>query len=158
MKKIVSICIALLSFGMLFAAAPVKGDTVYVAVRKAEIKEGTGNFDKVIKTLNYGDKLSVLGANTKWVLVSFDDSKKEGWIPLASVTTKKIVASANKGKVNASASEIALAGKGFSEEVETKYKTTSKLDYSAIDRLEVFSVKKADLKNFIEEGELLGAE
>ena len=158
MKKIVCICFAIFTFAILFAAPPVKGDTVYVSVRKAEIKEGTGNFDKVIKTLNYGDKLSVLGANAKWVLVTFDDTKKEGWIPLSSVTTKKIVASSSKGKVSASASEIALAGKGFSEEVETKYKSNSKLDYSAIDRLEVFSVKKAELKSFIEEGELLGAE
>ncbi len=156
MKKIVCILGILLCAAALFAVQ--NGETVYVAVKKAAIKSGTGNFDKVVAQASYGDELIVDKASNKFHRVhKAGDPSVVGWIPATSVTTKKIVTSSKK--VSASADEIALAGKGFSEQVEDGYKTANKkLDYSSVDRLESFRITDSSLKTFIEDGELNGAE
>lgn len=156
MKKIVCILGILLCVAALFAVQ--NGETVYVAVKKADIKSGTGNFDKVVAQASYGDELVVDKASNKFHRVhKASDPSVAGWIPATSVTTKKIVTSSKK--VTASADEIALAGKGFSEQVEDGYKTANKkLDYSNVDRLESFRITDSSLKTFIEDGELNGAE
>ena len=150
MKK--TICI----LGILFAVQ--NGETVYVAVKKAAIKSGTGNFDKVVAQASYGDELVVDKASNKFHRVhKASDPSIAGWIPATSVTTKKIVASSKK--VTASADEIALAGKGFSEQVEDGYKTSNKkLDYASVDKLESFRITDSSLKTFLEDGDLNGAE
>lgn len=158
MKKIVCMLCVFVCAAALFAVQ--NGETVYVAVKKATIKEGTGNFDKVIAQISYGDALIIEKASNKYHKVhKASDPSVVGWIPAASVTTKKIVASSKNGKVSASADEIALAGKGFSEEVEKGYKNSNKkLNYSGVDQLESVKVSDASLRSFIEDGQLYGAE
>ena len=156
MKKFACILGILLCAGALFAVQV--GETVYVAVKKTAIKSGTGNFDKVVAQASYGDELIVDKASNKFHRVhKASDPSIAGWISATSVTSKKIVTGSKK--VTASADEIALAGKGFSEQVENGYKTSNKqLDYSSVDKLEAFKVSDASLKTFIEDGELSGAE
>ncbi|MBR3814370.1 MAG: hypothetical protein IKK38_10935 [Spirochaetaceae bacterium] len=156
MKKTICILGILLCAAALFAVQ--NGETVYVAVKKAAIKSGTGNFDKVVAQASYGDELVVDKASNKFHRVhKASDPSIAGWIPATSVTTKKIVASSKK--VTASADEIALAGKGFSEQVEDGYKTSNKkLDYASVDKLESFRITDSSLKTFLEDGDLNGAE
>ena len=84
----------------------------------------------IIAQASYGDELIVDRASNKFHRVhKASDPSVAGWISAASVTSKKIVTGSKK--VTASADEIALAGKGFSEQVENGYKTSNKkLDYS----------------------------
>ncbi len=156
MKKTICILGILLCAAALFAVQ--NGETVYVAVKKAAIKSGTGNFDKVVAQASYGDELVVDKASNKFHRVhKASDPSITGWIPATSVTTKKIVARSKK--VTASADEIALAGKGFSEQVEDGYKTSNKkLDYASVDKLESFRITDSSLKTFLEDGDLNGAE
>lgn len=156
MKKTICILGILLCAAALFAVQ--NGETVYVAVKKAAIKSGTGNFDKVVAQASYGDELVVDKASNKFHRVhKASDPSITGWIPATSVTTKKIVASSKK--VTASVDEIALAGKGFSEQVEDGYKTSNKkLDYASVDKLESFRITDSSLKTFLEDGDLNGAE
>lgn len=158
MKKIVCMLCVFVCAAALFAVQ--NGETVYVAVKKAAIKTGTGNFDKVVAQTSYGDALIIEKASNKYHKVhKASDPSVSGWIPSSSVTTKKIVASSKNGKVSASADEIALAGKGFSEEVESGYKNSNKkLNYSSVDQLESVKVSDASLKSFITDGQLYGAE
>jgi len=158
MKKVACILCILFFAATLFALQ--NGDTVYVSVKKATIKAGTGHFDKVVAQTVYGDELIVDKASNKFHRVhKASDPSVSGWIPAASVTTKKIVTSAKNKQVSASADEIALAGKGFSEQVEDEYKTSNKkLDYASVDKLEAFQISEESLKSFIEDGELYGAE
>lgn len=156
MKKTICILGILLCAAALFAVQ--NGETVYVAVKKAAIKSGTGNFDKVVAQASYGDELVVDKASNKFHRVhKASDPSITGWIPATSVTTKKIVTSSKK--VTASADEIALAGKGFSEQIEDGYKTSNKkLDYASVDKLESFRITDSSLKTFLEDGDLNGAE
>jgi hypothetical protein len=55
---------------------------------------------------------------------------------------------------SASSSEVALAGKGFNQEVENAYKTNGDLNYADVDRTETLTVNEAELYRFLDEGRL----
>jgi hypothetical protein len=68
------------------------------------------------------------------------------------LTAKRItVAGASS---SASSNEIALAGKGFSQEVENAYRAEGKLNYTGVDRTETQGVSEQELQSFLAEGHL----
>jgi hypothetical protein len=130
---------------------------MYVAVKSAALKSSTGFFASTRGTLQMGDVVAVLQEKGKWVEVrSTARSSLSGWMASASLTAKRIVASGNS--TSASAGELALAGKGFNQEVENAYKQNGALDYGPIDVMEAQSVPTEELYNFIVEGRLAGGE
>jgi uncharacterized protein YgiM (DUF1202 family) len=129
-----------------------RGDTMYIAVQSAPLKASTGFFAKTVGNLRYGDQITVTAVNGKWVQVNAAANKSlTGWIAAANVTSKRIIAGSGQ---SASAKELAMAGKGFSEGVEQEYKTGKNLNYDAVDALERVTVSDDELFNFIEEGRL----
>ncbi|GHV86493.1 hypothetical protein AGMMS50230_21010 [Spirochaetia bacterium] len=137
--------------------AQKKGDTMYVNVNSAALKSSTGFFASTTGTVKYGETVRVLAVNNKkWIQVQ-TTGNVSGWIAYSSLTTKRLSAQGNT--TNASANEIALAGKGFSQETETEYKKNSKtLNYTAVDAMEQITVSDSDLLSFIEEGHLVKGE
>ena len=148
MKRYLLLLLLVLTAAGLFAQS-LKGKTVYVAVKSVALKSSTGFFASTRGTLDMGASATVLNENGKWVEIR--SSSVSGWVASSSVTTKKINPS---GGTSASASELALAGKGFSQEVENAYKQSGDLDYRPIDAMEAQTVDLAVLKRFLEEGHL----
>ena len=150
MKKSVFVfCLILFVTG--FAAAQAsKGGTMYVAVKTVALKSSTGFFASTKGSLNYGDKVTILQINGRNAEIrSTSNSSITGWTATANLSVKQIVS----GNTNtASAREVALAGKGFNQEVENAYKTKGKLNYADVDKVETFSVNEAELKKFLEDG------
>jgi uncharacterized protein YgiM (DUF1202 family) len=131
-----------------------KGGTVYVNVKTLQLKSGTGFFaGKSGTPLVYGDQATVLQVKDKWVEVQYRGRTVfSGWTNSSNLTTKRVVASGGTG--NASAKEVAMAGKGFNEEVENAYKSNGSLNYAGVDAAEAITVPESDLYNFITEGHL----
>jgi hypothetical protein len=153
MKKIL-ILLCLVSFVTGFAAAQIlAGGTLYVSVKTLTLKSGTGFFASSKGTLNYGDRVTVIRINGKFAEIrSAANSSLNGWTAIANLSTKQIVSGSSS---TASAREVALAGKGFSQEVENSYKDQkNNLNYADVDRTEAITVREEDLKKFLEEGRL----
>jgi hypothetical protein len=152
MKRIAFVfCLILFVTG--FAVAQVsKGGTLFVSVKTLTLKSGTGAFASGKGTLNYGDRVTVINVNGKFAEVrSAATPSLTGWTATSNLSAKQVVSSnanATSGK------EVALAGKGFNQEVENAYKTKGKANYADVDRVETQSIKDADLKQFLEEGRL----
>lgn len=143
--------------GLLFAVSLFAAPSQWISAKKVELKSGTDFFASTVATVSYGDEVTVLSTSGKWSQVQLvSNTSKKGWVPSASLTKKKIVAS--NGKVSANAKEIALAGKGFSSSLEDEYKDNTKTDYAQVDSMEKISVPAAEQKAFIENGDLKGAE
>ena len=158
MKRLVSfVCVALLASAAIFAAPFGEGAKLYVSVKSAELKNSDSKFAKTIANVKYGDSVIVLESSEKVSKVQLATNKSvTGWVSNGSLTTKKITKSTGTSS-KASSSEIALAGKGFSEEAESSFKTSNKkLNYSAVDAVESIKVSNVALKNFIDEGHLNG--
>jgi uncharacterized protein YgiM (DUF1202 family) len=152
MKKIFIILIMGLTAAAFVSAQVTSGGTLYVAVKSLNLKSSTGFFASNRGTLNYGDRVTVLQVNGKFVEVrSSANSSLTGWTPSANLSAKQIIS----GNTNvASASEIALAGKGFNQEVEDSYKKTGTMNYADVDRTETIRVQEATLRRFLEDGRL----
>jgi len=150
-KMIIVFCLVLLVTGLSFAQVS-SGGTLYVAVRTVALKSSSGTFASDRGTLNYGDRVTVIQVSGRFVEVrSAANSSLTGWTASANLTTRQVV-SGNTG--TATAREVALAGKGFNQEVENAYRTQGNLNYADVDRVEAIRVSETDLRRFLEEGRL----
>jgi hypothetical protein len=147
-------CIVGLALGVLVIstvnAESLKNKTVYVAGKSVTIKSSTGFFASNRGTLVYGDQATVVNESGTWVEIT-SAKGVNGWTAASNVTTKRITAS---GGTSASANEIALAGKGFSEEVEDTYKADGNLNYAGVDDVENIQVPDEEVQTFIVDGHL----
>jgi len=155
MKKLfVFSVLILLASGSLFAQIK-KGDTVWVSSKSADLKSSTGFFANTTGSLQMGDKVTVLQVNGNWAQVSSAaNTSLSGWTALSNLSSRQIVSSGT----GASASEIALAGKGFNQEVENSYKANGNLDYTDVDKTEAIKVSRDDLYIFVTDGRLVTGE
>ena len=152
MKKLmVMLFLVLLVAG--FASAQVsRGGTLYVAIKSLALKSSTGFFARTTGNLNYGDRVTVVQVSGKWVEIrSVSNPAVTGWTASSNMSTRQVV-SGNTG--SATAQEVALAGKGFNQEVENSYKTQGQLNYADVDRTERQTVSETDLQNFLRDGRL----
>ncbi|MDR0374857.1 MAG: hypothetical protein LBH85_03950 [Treponema sp.] len=137
--------------------AQKKGDVMYVAVKSVNVKSSTGFFASTKGTLSYGAQVTVRSVSGSKVEVAA--GTLTGWVASSALTSKRITVST--ASTSASAKEIALAGKGFNEEVEGVYRTeNANLDraYAAIGAVESIVVDDEALKQFIVDGKLAGVE
>jgi opacity protein-like surface antigen len=138
------------------SAQVTKGATAYVTAKTIQVKSSTGFFASSRGNLAYGAQVTVLQVNGKWAEIRSSSPSITGWIAVANLTTKRVTASS--GGSSASASEIALAGKGFNEEVENAYKANGDLNYADVDKTEAIKVSQDDLLKFVTEGHLAAGE
>jgi len=152
MKKIiVMICLGALALTILLAQAS-RGGTMFVAAKTVDLKSSTGFFAAVTDSLEYGDQVSVLQVKGSWAEVSpASDSSVSGWTSTAGLSAKRIVAS---GATGTAISEVALAGKGFNEEVENGYRSEASMIYAEVDKMESLEINNRELYDFLVEGHL----
>ena len=150
MKRLIFILMLALCAAGAFAA----GQTMYVAVSKAAVKTGTGFFALTKGTLLYADVVTVTETDGKWSYIT--QGNLSGWVATNSLSKRKIIAKGSN--FSADADELALAGKGFNSEVESEYKKSGKVNYSAVDAMERNEVSDSELLAFIKEGKLKGAD
>jgi uncharacterized protein YgiM (DUF1202 family) len=151
-QRILVLILGLLALGGLAA----QSRTMYVATKNVSLKTGTGLFAGTVPgiALQYGDEVTILQERSAWTEVQpVKDRSKRGWIRTNSLSARRIVSG---NGTSASAAELALAGKGFSADVENSYKQGSgaTANYTAIDQMEGQSVSLQDLYQFLTDGRL----
>jgi hypothetical protein len=123
----------------------------YISVLKASVKESTGFFAGELGTLSLGNEVTLISESGKWSQIRSGELK--GWVTTTSLSARRIVTSGT----NATTSEISLAGKGFSPEMEMEYRKTGP-DYSMVDFMETITIPREELLGFITEGALARGE
>ena len=150
MKKwIVMGCAALLATGA-WAAKEMS-----VQVRDGQLRNRASFLGTVVGAVAYGDRVTVNQAQAGWCEVSI--AGKTGWIHESALTPKKVVLASGEGdaRTGASGEEVALAGKGFSKEVESEYKKQNpQLDFTWVDWMGRQTVAVEELVQFLKQGEL----
>jgi hypothetical protein len=150
------LCLSLFC-ALVFCLEAAAEKTMSVQVRESQLRATPSHLGKVIGKASYGDRVSVLEEKGDWKKVSLPGQKAQGWMHVTALTAKRIVLKAGQTGVSSSVSrdEIALAGKGFSEEVEARYRQSNKnLDYTWIDRMEAIKVSPEQMESFITKGSL----
>jgi hypothetical protein len=153
MKKFLLVAaVCTVSFFVVTAQSP--GSTMYVGIKKAEVKASTGFFSSLRGTLEMGSPVTVLRSREKWMEIRSANPALSGWVASAALTGKRVTASG----FTPGAGEVAMAGKGFSGEVEQIYREGEQLDYSSVDLMESFVVPREELYTFLTEGRLITGE
>jgi hypothetical protein len=127
------------------------GNIRYIAILSATVKDSTGFFARELGNLSLGNEVMLIRESGKWSQIH--SGNLMGWVTSTSLSMRKIVASGT----NATATEISMAGKGFSTEMEMEYRNTG-LDYSTVDFMETIAIPREELLGFITEGELARGE
>jgi len=152
MKRVLFVfCLVLIITGIA-TAQMARGGTLYVSVREVDLKSSTGVFATSTGTLSYGASVTVLQVSGRFVEVrSTENASLTGWAASADMSTRRVVAGTTG---TATAREVALAGKGFNQEVESTYRAQGDLNYADVDRVEAITVDPEALRRFLEEGRL----
>lgn len=125
-----------------------------VQMKVSELRSSPSGLGSVVATVKLGDRLTVLEEKGAWVRVSTDQGKI-GWIPVASLTRKKVKISSGgaDAKVAASSDEMSLATKGFTSQVEADFKNQHKeIDFTWVDKMIGMKNTTQEMKAFLEQG------
>ena len=145
---------------LLTAAVWVPDKSHSVQVREGQLRDRPSFLGKKVAVVAYGDRVVQLEEKAGWMKVRGAPGV-EGWIHGSALTEKTIVLKAGEQDVatGASGDELALAGKGFNEEVEGKYRASNpNVDFTWIDRMETWKVTAEQAFAFLEAGEVRVAE
>lgn len=152
MKSLKKIFICLLVLFAVSQTVYAKGTVKYVSSSNAVLREKASTSSKKAFIVSYASSVEVLQEKGKWSYVQLSsDSSKKGWITTNQLTKKKLSATS---KVSANAKEIALAGKGFSKNLELNLTKGFSYDFSLVNKVEKFSVSEQEVIAFMKEGKL----
>lgn len=139
-------------------AAPSKGSTITVQTLTAKLMKTPSFIGATSAKLVRGDQLTFEEAQKDWYKASTKKGES-GWINKTSIVEKAVALSTKPGggTGGATADEVALAGRGFSKDVEEKYKSEHKdMDFSHVDAIEKLDVEGDDLAKFAADGKIGG--
>jgi len=130
-----------------------------VTVKEAPVRSTPSFLGKIVKDLSYGDRVEVVESQGGWVKINLPGGQGSGWLHSSELTQEQLAVKAgNNVNQSASGSEVALAGKGFNQQVENQYKSEKNLDYTWVDKMEKISYKPERLIQFLEAGDLHGGQ
>ena len=140
----------------LVATAAWAAKEMSVQVRDGQLRNRGSFLGTVVGTVAYGDRVTVNQTQAGWCEVSI--AGKTGWIHESALTPKKVVLASGTtdARAGASGEEVALAGKGFSKEVESEYKKQNKnVDYTWVDWMGRQTVPSEQFVEFLKQGDLV---
>jgi len=162
MSRLKSIGYILLVFGFLFLPSLVTAqENLSVQVKESELRATPSFLGKIVAKVAYGDRVTVSETKGAWKKVSLKGGSPQGWINSSALTAKKIVLQAGQTNVQTGATqnELALAGKGFNNQVESSYMAQNKkLDYNWVNKMETFKVTPDQMSAFLAKGEVVPPE
>ena len=144
---------------LLGAAVPAAAGTMKVSQANQSLHAEPNFSGTPIAPVPQGAEVNVLTISGDWFKVSYQGNT--GWIhrqAFARTQAPKLGLPAmlfGGGVKQTSSDEVALAGKGFTPEVEASYRQQNpNMNYAAVDQVESFKVAPAKLQAFIKEGGL----
>lgn len=137
---------------LLVTTVALAGDLQYIKVEEAQVRGKPSFLGKVKGKLPYGSQVDVQEKKGAWAKVA----KPAGWLHSSALSEERLalISGERQAKLGASSGEVALAGKGFGEEVEQKYKQKGGVNYAAVDKLEKQRTPLSRVVSFVQEGKL----
>jgi hypothetical protein len=154
MKKTIGRVLAWMavSGAFLFLAAALPASTINT-VRDAVLRDSPSFLGKAIGAIASGESITLVREEGAWAGVQF--SGTQGWLPVSALRTHAVSlgAGSSRAAAGADSSEVALAGKGFTQQTEASFRAAqSGLDYATVDMMAGFSVPPEDCEIFLRTG------
>ena len=149
-----SCAVALTTVGVCFADDSDK--SISIKVRDTVVRSKPKAWAPGVSQVAYGNKVTVIGSESGWLKVR-TSSGKEGYLHPSAVTDKPVILSSPKGGVGKEVdpSEVVLAGKGFSKEIEQQYAALNPaLKFGELNQIERVRISDSELVEFMRQGML----
>jgi uncharacterized protein YgiM (DUF1202 family) len=140
---------------LLLLAGVLLAQTVTIMVKDTKVRSSPKFYASSIYSAKRGEQLTKVATQQDWYQVK-TPAGKIGWVHASAVETKKLKLSSGQWvETEASPQEVALAGKGFNQEVETQYRQNHPdLDFTWVDRMERMEIPEGEMVAFLKEGKL----
>ena len=141
--------------GLLLTASVALAATLKVITQEATIRKDKRFFAPVVARVAYGEEIQELERQGDWLRVRYRG--KEGWIHRSAVQEQKFQLSslATERAQETSREEVALAGKGFTPQVEKAFREKNpKMRYDLVEQVQGYKVSEPQLQAFIRVGNL----
>ncbi len=136
----------------LVCAVAVAAKVMSVAVRDGQVRETPSFLGKIVGKAAYGQSVDVAEEQGDWFKVTAPGGVS-GWMHRSALTAAKLALSGGQGTTGSvSGKEMALAGKGFSAEVEADYRRSHGGNFAAVDAMERIKYDPAQLLAFLSQG------
>ena len=145
----------ILLLGLCFMTSLALAATVKVITQEAMIRKDKRFFAPAVIRVPYGTEMQESGWEGDWLRVSYQG--KEGWIHVSAVQEQKFqLSSLAGGKAQeTSKEEVALAGKGFTPEVEKAFREKNpKMRYDLVNQVQSYKVDEQKIQAFLQAGNL----
>ena len=132
-----------------------------VQVRSCVMRSGPTFLSSPSGNLAYSENVKVVEEDGPWRKVSSSGGKLSGWIHVTALTPPRaeFKQGTSQAGTRVSSGEVALAGRGFDAEVESKLRQKNKnLNYAGVDKLESLIIRPEDIQAFARKGKLLPME
>ena len=152
MKRLLPVL--LLAAGTFLSAAPAPSVAV-VQIKAASLYAKPSATAAFLGKVPYGAKVSVLAVQNDWGQVKVEGSALSGWMRTQAFTTKDLALKAGTEVSSVSTTEVSLAGRGFTDVVETQYRQDHpELNFATLDKMESQVVAPQDLDAFLKDAGL----
>jgi len=144
------IFLTLLLLTLLFA------ETFIVKIQTTNLRKEPKFYAQTLAILKAGEKVEKLSIQEGWLQVK-NSKGLVGWIHSSSAEPKKfsLLALDKSLKTKASASEVALAGKGFNKQVEESYRARNPgISFAQVDRMLKIRISPLKIRAFLKQGKL----
>jgi SH3-like domain-containing protein len=141
---------------LIVALAIAAADIVVVKIQTTQLRKNPQFFAPTVVALKAGDKLEKVSEANGWIQVK-TTAGLVGWVHASAVGTSKFtLQAANKDmKTQATASEVALAAKGFNKQVEDSYRAKhAEANFAAVEAMFLVKVSLAQIEDFLKKGRL----
>jgi len=147
----------LLLVGLLAGFSPSMAETLKVERANTQLYQSPSFGSTTLGTVPAGSEVAVMSRSGDWVQVNYEG--KTGWLhktAFPQASGMNLPGMLTGGPVRETKSdEVALAGKGFTPEVEAGYRQKNPgLNYAMVDQVEQFQVDPTQLATFVREGGL----
>ena len=152
-----TLMVGMLAVVALFVVALEAGDPLFVQVRDTELRASPGFLSAIQEKLEFGAEVAYLAGRSGWMQVTAAGSGVTGWVHATSLEQNRTTQMQLQGERTSrtvSSREIALAGRGFSENLENEYGEQQELDFSPVDALEERRVDPNEIISFVQDGGL----
>jgi hypothetical protein len=156
MKKPLFLGLSLLAFGTLILVTVLLAKTFIVKTQTTHLRKDPKFYAQTLAVLKTGESVEQIGTQNGWIQVK-TSTGLVGWIHTSSVAEKKFGLSglAQPLKSETSASEVALAAKGFNKQVEKSYRASHpSVSFAWVDKMLKIKIPPSQMKIFLQKGKL----
>jgi len=138
---------------LLLLAPAAMAAELRVVTEEGLVRKDRRFFAPVVTRVPYGELIRDDSRRGDWFRVRYQGI--QGWIHKSQVTERKYRATLTGPAPEATRDEVALAGKGFTPDVERSYRGQNpRPGYEAVARVEAYRVSDEALQSFIRSGKL----